>query len=165
MCQKETAEVNARQITVIDTPGLFDTQAGNMEISKEITKCISMAAPGPHVFLLVLKVGQRFSEEEKQAVKIIQDIFGEESVTYTMVLFTGGDLLEMMSIEDYLGEPGSDIMSLIEQCGNRYHVFNNKETRDQTQVTDLLEKIDSMVTVNGGSCYTNEMFRQVEKKE
>ncbi|KAL6460947.1 hypothetical protein MHYP_G00309130 [Metynnis hypsauchen] len=165
MCQKETAEVNGRQITVIDTPGLFDTRLGNVEIQNEITKCISMAAPGPHVFLLVLKVGQKFSEEEKQAVKIIQNIFGKESETYMIVLFTGRDFLFKKSIEEYLGEPGSDIRSLTEQCGNRYHVFNNIDTRDQTQVIDLLEKIDSMVAENGGSCYTNEMFRQVEKKE
>ncbi|XP_036420900.1 immune-associated nucleotide-binding protein 9-like [Colossoma macropomum] len=160
VCQKETAEVNGRQITVIDTPGLFDWKYGDQEGNH---KCISMAAPGPHVFLLVLKVAQKLSKEEKQVVEIIQDIFGKRSVLYTMVLFTGGDLLGKMSIEDYLGEPGSDIRSLIEQCGNRYHVFNNMETRDQTQVTDLLEKIDSMVAVNGGNCYTNEMFQQVEK--
>ncbi|XP_037398411.1 immune-associated nucleotide-binding protein 12 [Pygocentrus nattereri] len=165
VCQKETAEVNGRQITVIDTPGLFDTRIGNVEIQNEITKCISMAAPGPHVFLLVLKVGQKFSEEEKQAVKIIQNIFGKESETYMIVLFTGRDFLFKKSIEEYLGEPGSDIRSLTEQCGNRYHVFNNMETRDQTQVTDLLEKIDTMVAENGGSYYTNEIFRQVEKKE
>ncbi|KAL7883314.1 hypothetical protein SRHO_G00009720 [Serrasalmus rhombeus] len=160
VCQKETAEVNGRQITVIDTPGLFDTRIGNVEIQNEITKCISMAAPGPHVFLLVLKVGQKFSEEEKQAVKIIQNIFGKESETYMIVLFTGRDFLFKKSIEEYLGEPGSDIRSLTEQCGNRYHVFNNMETRDQTQVTDLLEKIDTMVAENGGSYYTNEIFRQ-----
>uniref|UniRef100_A0A3B1J1N1 AIG1-type G domain-containing protein n=1 Tax=Astyanax mexicanus TaxID=7994 RepID=A0A3B1J1N1_ASTMX len=164
-CQRETAEVNGRQITVIDTPGLFDTGVGNVETQKEITKCIFMAAPGPHVFLLVLRVGQRFSEEEKGAVKIIQNIFGEESVTYTMLLFTGGDLLEDMSIEEYFGEPGSDIRNLIEQCGNRFHIFNNKQIRNRMQVTALLEKIDSMLAVNGGSCYTNEMFQQVEKEK
>ncbi|KAI4890399.1 hypothetical protein NFI96_026617, partial [Prochilodus magdalenae] len=165
VCQKERAEVSGRRITVIDTPGLFDTRVSSVDTQKEITRCIYMAAPGPHVFLLVLKVGQRFSEEEKQAVKIIQDIFGEESVAYTMVLFTGGDLLRRKSIEEYLGEPGSEMMSLLEQCSNRYHVFNNKETRDPTQVTALLEKIDSMVAGNGGSCYTSEMFQQVEKEE
>ncbi|XP_049331753.1 uncharacterized protein LOC125799317 [Astyanax mexicanus] len=163
-CQKETAEVNGRQITVIDTPGLFDTGVGNVEIQKEITKCIFMAAPGPHVFLLILKVGQRFSEEEKGPVEIIQNMFGEESVTYTMLLFTGEDLPKD-TIFQYFGDPGSDIRNLIEQCGNRFHIFNNKQIRNRMQVAALLEKIDSMVAVNGGSCYTNEMFQQVEKEK
>uniref|UniRef100_A0A3B1IZD5 AIG1-type G domain-containing protein n=1 Tax=Astyanax mexicanus TaxID=7994 RepID=A0A3B1IZD5_ASTMX len=161
---RDDASVTTEQITVIDTPGLFDTGVGNVEIQKEITKCIFMAAPGPHVFLLVLKVGQRFSEEEKGAVEIIQNMFGEESVTYTMLLFTGGDLPKD-TIFQYFGEAGSDIRNLIEQCGNRFHIFNNKQIRNRMQVAALLEKIDSMVAVNGGSCYTNEMFQQAEKEK
>uniref|UniRef100_W5L859 AIG1-type G domain-containing protein n=1 Tax=Astyanax mexicanus TaxID=7994 RepID=W5L859_ASTMX len=162
VCQKESAEVRQRRVTVIDTPGLFDTSISNEEIIKEITKCITMAAPGPHVFLLVLPVG-RFTHEEKEAVKMIQDRFGEESRRYTMVLFTRGDDLRKMSIEDYIKDSDCSLQNMINQCGNRYHVFNNRNPEDQTQVTDLLEKIDSMVAVNGGSCYTNEMFQKTEK--
>uniref|UniRef100_A0A3B1J7B7 GTPase IMAP family member 8 n=1 Tax=Astyanax mexicanus TaxID=7994 RepID=A0A3B1J7B7_ASTMX len=163
VCQKESAEVRRRRVTVIDTPGLFDTSISNEEITKEIAKCITMAAPGPHVFLLVLTVGQRFTPEEKEVVKMIQDLFGEESRRYTMVLFTRGDDLQEKSIEDYIKNSDRSLQNIINQCGNRYHVFNNRNPEDQTQVTDLLEKIDSMVAVNGGSCYTNEMFQKTEK--
>ncbi|XP_042603946.1 GTPase IMAP family member 8-like isoform X2 [Cyprinus carpio] len=160
-CKKEITEINRRQITVIDTPGLFDTEVDNDEISKEIVKCVSMAAPGPHVFLLVVQLG-RFTKEEKDAVKIIQETFGDKSRMYTMVLFTRGDDLTGKSVEDYFKGKGS-LENFIHQCGKRYHVFNNKDTKDQTQVFELLDKIDCMVTVNGGSFYTNEMFQQVEK--
>ncbi|KAI4881335.1 hypothetical protein NFI96_030632, partial [Prochilodus magdalenae] len=163
-CQRESAEVRGRQISVIDTPGLFDTGVANEEIRKEIAKCITMAAPGPHVFLLVLALG-RFTQEEEEAVKMIQDLFGEESRGYTMVLFTRGDDLQRMemSIEDFIKDSGRSLQNMIHQCGNRYHVINNINRNDRSQVTDLLEKIDSMVAVNGGSCYTNEMFQQTEK--
>uniref|UniRef100_A0A8B9H1I5 AIG1-type G domain-containing protein n=1 Tax=Astyanax mexicanus TaxID=7994 RepID=A0A8B9H1I5_ASTMX len=163
VCQKQSAEVRRRRVTVIDTPGLFDTSISNEEIIKEITKCITMAAPGPHVFLLVLKLGQCFTQEEKEAVKMIQDLFGEESRRYTMVLFTRGDDLRKKSIEDFIKDSEHSLQNIIKQCGNRYHVFNNRNPEDQTQVTDLLEKIDCMVKVNGGSCYTNEMFQKKEK--
>uniref|UniRef100_W5L1X6 AIG1-type G domain-containing protein n=1 Tax=Astyanax mexicanus TaxID=7994 RepID=W5L1X6_ASTMX len=162
VCQKESA-VRRRLVTVIDTPGLFDTSISNEEIIKEIAKCITMAAPGPHVFLLVLTVGQRFTPEEKEVVKMIQDLFGEESRRYTMVLFTKGDDLRGTTIEDYIKDSDRSLQNIIKQCGNRYHVFNNRNPEDQTQVTDLLEKIDSMVAVNGGSCYTNEMFQKTER--
>ncbi len=162
--QKETAEINARQINVIDTPGLFDTELTNKEIQKEITNCISMVLPGPHVFLLLIPLG-RFTQEEAKSVEIIQEMFGENSLMYTMVLFTRGDGLKNKTIEQYLGNPGSPLMNLIEACGNRYHVFDNNQTEDRTQVSDLLEKIDAMVAANGGSFYSCKMFRKMEREK
>ncbi|KAF4080907.1 hypothetical protein AMELA_G00176400 [Ameiurus melas] len=159
VCQKVTVEVNKRQITVIDTPGLFDTNIDNDETKKEMIKCISMAAPGPHVFLLVLKIG-RLTEEEKEAVKIIEKTFGQKSNTYTIVVFTGGDQLKKQKLEEYIEDAGPWLKRLLSEFGNRYHVFNNNDKSSNTQILTLLDKVDSMVKVNGGSCYTNEMFQQ-----
>ncbi|KAI5608697.1 GTPase IMAP family member 8-like [Silurus asotus] len=163
VCQKVTAEVNGRQITVIDTPGLFDTKTDNDETKKEIIKCISMAAPGPHVFLLVLNIVHRFTQEERETVDIIKKTFGKRSNMYTIVLFTGGDMLKKQTIEWFVKDAGPWLQELLMQFGNRYHVFNNNEKTSKNQVLNLLEKIDSMVKVNGGSCYTNEMFQQAEE--
>ncbi|XP_058617870.1 GTPase IMAP family member 8-like isoform X2 [Onychostoma macrolepis] len=161
MCQRETTEINGRHITVIDTPGLFDTELSNEEIQREISNSIHMILPGPHVFLLLIPVG-RFTQEEQRAVKIIQDTFGENSLKYTIVLFTRGDFLKKKTIEQFLGKPGSPLNQLIEACGNRSHVFNN-ESGDRTQVTDLLQKIDNMVKENGESYYSCKMFREMER--
>ncbi|TRY95723.1 hypothetical protein DNTS_022123 [Danionella cerebrum] len=162
---KETAEVNGRLVTVIDTPGVFDTELSNEEIVREFGNCISMILPGPHVFLVVLNLGQRFTQEESKSVEIIQETFGEHSLMYTIVLFTRGDFLRNKSIEQCLGKPGSPLMKLIETCGNRFHVFNNNLTGDRQQVCDLLEKIDAMVNANGGSYYSCKMFREMERNK
>ncbi|XP_016116817.1 LOW QUALITY PROTEIN: protein MLP1-like [Sinocyclocheilus grahami] len=162
VCQKEKAEISSRDITVIDTPGLFDTELSNEQIQREISNCISMILPGPHVFLLLISLG-RFTQEEQTSVKIIQKTFGENSLMYTIVLFTNGDKLKNKTIEQFLGEPGSALKNLIDECGNRYHVFNN-ETGDRTQVTDLLQKIDNMVKTNGGSYYSCKKFREMERE-
>ncbi len=163
-CQREAAEIYDRHITLIDTPGLFDTKLSQEEIQREITNCISMILPGPHVFLLLIPVS-RFTQEEENTVKIIQETFGENSLMFTMVLFTRGDDLKKKTIEEYLGKPDSALMKLIEQCGNRYHVFNNNETGDRVQVSELMKKINDMVTANGGSYYTCKMFRQMEREK
>uniref|UniRef100_A0A672L6I8 AIG1-type G domain-containing protein n=1 Tax=Sinocyclocheilus grahami TaxID=75366 RepID=A0A672L6I8_SINGR len=123
-CQKETDEISSRHITVIDTPGLFDTELSNEEIQREIRNCISMILPGPHVFLLLIPLG-RFTQEEQTAVKIIQESFGENSLKYTIVLFTNGDKLKNKTIDQFLGEPGSkskdaELKKLISDCGNRF---------------------------------------------
>ncbi|XP_073670198.1 uncharacterized protein [Paramisgurnus dabryanus] len=164
-CQKETAEVNNRLITVIDTPGLFDTECSHEEIKREMMNCTSMILPGPHVFIIVLNLTQRFTDEESRSLKIIQEMFGENSLMYTMVLFTRGDQLRNKTIEECLGKPGSVIRNLLEECGNRYHVFNNNLTEDQTQVSLLLEKIDDMVKANGGSYYSSKIFREMQQEK
>ncbi|XP_039538816.1 trichohyalin-like [Pimephales promelas] len=162
-CQRERAEINGRHVTVIDTPGLFDTELTNEKIQQEISNCISMILPGPHVFLLLIPVG-RFTQEEATAVKIIQETFGEKSLMYTIVLFTRGDDLKNKPIEQYLGNPEPALKNLIEACGNRYHMFNNNQTEDRTQVSDLLKKIDNMVKENGDSYYSCKMFREMERE-
>uniref|UniRef100_A0A673IQC9 AIG1-type G domain-containing protein n=1 Tax=Sinocyclocheilus rhinocerous TaxID=307959 RepID=A0A673IQC9_9TELE len=129
--QRESSEINGRRVSVIDTPGLFDTELTNEEIQREIRHCISMILPGPHVFIIVLNLGQRFTQEEATAVKIIQETFGEKSLMFTVVLFTRGDDLKDKTIEQFLGKPGSPLMKLIEACGNRFHVFNNNQTEDR----------------------------------
>uniref|UniRef100_A0A672L9N2 GTPase IMAP family member 8 n=1 Tax=Sinocyclocheilus grahami TaxID=75366 RepID=A0A672L9N2_SINGR len=163
--QRESSEINGRRVSVIDTPGLFDTELSNEEIQREIRHCISMILPGPHVFIIVLNLGQRFTQEEATAVKIIQETFGEKSLMFTVVLFARGDDLKDKTIEQFLGKPGSPLMKLIEACGNRFHVFNNNQTADRTQVTDLLQKIDDMVKENGGSFYSCKMFREMEREK
>uniref|UniRef100_A0A3Q1J8M9 AIG1-type G domain-containing protein n=1 Tax=Anabas testudineus TaxID=64144 RepID=A0A3Q1J8M9_ANATE len=159
-CSKHRAVVHGQKVAVIDTPGLFDTRFKEEKTTKDITQCISYAAPGPHIFLVVVRLG-RFTEEEKQTVQKIQHIFGQAADRYSMVLFTGGDLLQGTTIEEFLDE-SSDLQEIVARCNNQYHVFNN-QLKDQSQVTELLQKIRIIVKKNGGSHYTNEMFQEAER--
>ncbi|KAK2919545.1 hypothetical protein Q8A73_003916 [Channa argus] len=159
-CSKGTAAVDGQKVAVIDTPGLFDTRFGIDKTTKDISQCISYAAPGPHVFLVLIRLG-RFTEEEKQTVQRIQDIFGQDADRYSMVLFTGGDLLQGTTIEEFLNE-SLELQELVARCNGQYHVFNN-QVNNQPRVTELLQKIRNIVQSNGGSHYTNEMFQEAER--
>lgn len=158
-CQKAKGDVNGRKVAVIDTPGLFDTNFTQEEVLTRIKMCISLSAPGPHAFLVVLQLG-RFTQEEKDTVQMIQTTFGEDAARYTMVLFTHGDQLKMQSIESFISE-SPDLKALIRKCYDRYHVFNN-EVKDPQQTSQLMDKIDKMTMSNGDSYYTNDMFRRAE---
>ncbi|XP_078123567.1 GTPase IMAP family member 9-like [Sander vitreus] len=159
-CSKGKAEVDGQKVAVIDTPGLFDTRFDKDRTTKDICQCLSYAAPGPHVFLVVIRLG-RYTDEEKQTVQRIQEIFGRAADRYSMVLFTHGDQLEDTTIEDFLME-SSDLQELVARCNGQYHVFNNK-LKDRSQVTELLRKIRNLNQENGGSHYTNEMFQEAER--
>uniref|UniRef100_A0A672PSQ8 AIG1-type G domain-containing protein n=1 Tax=Sinocyclocheilus grahami TaxID=75366 RepID=A0A672PSQ8_SINGR len=83
-CEKQEVIVDGRNIAVTDCPGLSDTSIDNKKLQILIEQCIYLSAPGPHVFLLVLRLGVKFTEEEKNAVKWIQKNFGEDAVKLTL---------------------------------------------------------------------------------
>ncbi|XP_074530865.1 GTPase IMAP family member 9-like [Halichoeres trimaculatus] len=163
-CSMVKGSVDGQKVAVIDTPGLFDNRFGKDKTAKDLSQCISYASPGPHVFLVVIRLG-RYTEEEKQTVQRIQEIFGQAADKYSMVLFTGGDQLEMeeTTIEKFLAE-SPDLQELVDRCNGQYHVFNNTQRKNSSQVTVLLQKIRKIVQKNGGSHYTNQMFQEAERK-
>lgn len=160
-CSIGRGQVGKQEVVVVDTPGLCDTRFDKEQIDKHIGQCITYAAPGPHIFLVVVRLG-RFTDEEKQTVKRIQEIFGEAADRYSMVLFTGGDLLED-SIEKFIID-SPPLQELVRKCNGQYCVFNNKENLDNhSQTNKLLQNIKRIVLKNGGSHYTNKMFQEAER--
>ncbi|XP_033182039.1 uncharacterized protein LOC113150522 [Anabas testudineus] len=164
-CQKEQSDVNGRPVVVVDTPGLFHSTLSNEDVIDEMVKCISLLAPGPHVFLLVLQIG-RLTPEDVETLKPIKNLFGENSERFIIILFTRGDSLqhEKQSVEDYIMKECDDsLKNVISDCGGRYHVFDNYDEQNCTQVSELITKIDSVVKENRGNFYTKKMLQDAEE--
>ncbi|XP_054457966.1 GTPase IMAP family member 7-like [Anoplopoma fimbria] len=171
-CGAITKSVNGRNITLIDTPGFFDTDRSEEELKPEIVRCITECAPGPHAFLIVLKV-DKFTVHEQAVIAKINQYFSEEVLKYSTVLFTYGDQLEEgQTIEDFVR--GNELLSdLVKKCGGRCHVVDNKYWKNnqqdeyrnnQFQVKELLKTIEKITEANRGSYYTNEMLQAVEEE-
>ncbi|XP_077058553.1 GTPase IMAP family member 8-like [Siphateles boraxobius] len=159
----ETTVRFGKKISVIDTPGLYDTELSREQIKTEIVKCVTYASPGPHAFLIVIRVG-RFTEEEKNTVQHLKEVFGEQILKYTMILFTYKDQLEKQkkTIEQYLEEGDPDLKKLVDSCGNRFFCLDN-ETASSPQIKDLICKIEKMMEENEGAHFTSDMFDETEK--
>ncbi|KAI4875620.1 hypothetical protein NFI96_008202 [Prochilodus magdalenae] len=161
-CTKHAVERDGRIISVIDTPGIFDTSMTKEELKAEVEKCVSMDGTGPCVFLLVISLAARFSEEDRKAVMWVLENFGEHVPVYTIVLFTHADQLKGKTVQDYIRD-GVELRRVINRCGGRYHVLNNKARANSSQVTKLLEKIDLLVQRNGNQLYRKELYQQAQK--
>ncbi|XP_072318230.1 GTPase IMAP family member 9-like [Eucyclogobius newberryi] len=167
-CMSKVRDVNGQKIQLVDTPGLFDTDPSKTNMSPEVLKCVTECAPGPHAVLIVLKI-EKYTEQEKAVVKMIQKYFSEEVLKYTTVVFTrGDDLPEEMRIEEWVSLNPS-LNDLVQKCGGRCHVFDNKywekkedEYRNnQYQIRELLTTINKTVADNGGKYYTNELLEKI----
>uniref|UniRef100_A0A9J7XIF4 AIG1-type G domain-containing protein n=1 Tax=Cyprinus carpio carpio TaxID=630221 RepID=A0A9J7XIF4_CYPCA len=161
-CSSKTNERMGKEITVIDTPGLFDNKLSEEEVQTELLKCITYSSPGPHAFIIVIRVG-RFTEEEKNTVEHLKEVFGEQIEKYTMIIFTHKDQLdkEKKTIEDYLQNADPDLQSLVHSCGKRFFCLNNNSA-SFPQFKDLISKIEMMMAENRGY-FRNETFEGTEK--
>ncbi|XP_033839981.1 GTPase IMAP family member 7-like [Periophthalmus magnuspinnatus] len=169
-CESITKEVNGHLLKWIDTPGLFDT-GREKEMKSEILKCLTECHPGPHVFLIVLKV-DRHTSQEQAVINKLQEYFSKGALEYAILLFTGGDQLdEGTTIQEFVYE-NEGLRQLLEKCGNRVHVVDNKywgENKDvyrsnRYQVSELFRTIEQMKIANGGRFYTNS-FLQLSMEE
>ncbi|KAK5618911.1 hypothetical protein CRENBAI_008483 [Crenichthys baileyi] len=169
-CKAITRSVSGRNLMVIDTPGFFDTDQSEEDLKPEIIRCITECAPGPHVFLIVLKV-EKFTEHEQAVIEKICVYFSEDVLKYAVVVFTHGDQLpDGMQIGEFAGQ-NKLVSELVKKCGDRCHVFDHKywnndpkeEYRNnQFQMERLLQTIDMMVGPNKDRCYTNKFLKAVK---
>ncbi|GAA6229588.1 GTPase IMAP family member 8-like isoform X1 [Lates japonicus] len=159
MCVKHKRNVAGVNITVVEVPGwLTDTMTPGW-LRGEVVRSVSMCAPGPHVFFLVIPISKAFTEKDRKAAVELLMPFGESVWRHCMVLFTWGDWLSNRSIEEHIAGEGEALQWLVEKCMNRYHVVSLYDI----SVMELLRKMTEMTTWNRGHCFTTE-DKQKKKK-
>ncbi|XP_064176262.1 GTPase IMAP family member 8-like [Anguilla rostrata] len=168
-CVKRQGEVAGRQVTVVDTPGWrtkYSVKATAELDKQEIVRSVSLCPPGPCALFLIIDVSSVFREEHRRSAVEHLELLSERVWRHTIVLFTWGDWLGDTTIEQHIETKGRGLQELIEKCGNRYHVLNNENRADGTQVTELLEKIEEMMAGHGGSLYEIDrmLLQEVEEK-
>ncbi|KAL1261166.1 hypothetical protein QQF64_008993 [Cirrhinus molitorella] len=166
---KENGEVAERKLSVVCTPGFakdYLTERRLEDAKFNILRSVTESSPGIHAFILVHSVESSFSVEEKSALEKIMEPLSERVWNHMLVLFTIGDELGKTPIELFIASEGDALLWLIEKCGNRYHVLNTKNRGDESQVTELLEKIEEMVAENNGQLYEidRKTLQDVEEK-
>lgn len=163
VCEKRVSTWDGKELVVVDTPGIFDTEVPDADTQKEITRYVALTSPGPHALLLVVPLG-RYTVEEHKATQKILSMFGKKARRFMILLLTRKDDLEDMDIHEYLETAPEVLREVIGEFQNRYCLFNNRasEAEQEEQKTRLLALVQRIVSENDGRCFTNKMYERAE---
>jgi len=141
-----TVMFNNTKVEVIDTTGWTTECPDNADFRRKLLHdWVSGSARGICIILLVVNASSSFTLKNLKAAQDHLHVLGGKAWSSTIVLFTNGDWLGDVSIEEYIESEGDALQTLVEKCGNTYQVFNNKMKDNGTQVAELMQKIEEMV--------------------
>ena len=155
--------VSGRQVSVVDTPGWVSGHPLDLTpklTQLEIQQSVNLCPPGPHVFALVVRLDRPYVGTGMSAEEHVRFLFSDTVWKHTIVVFTVADKSKM---RPDLIRSDPELRYLTEKCEGRFHVLNISDRADGSQVTELLQKVDQMVTSNGH--YETEEHVSEELKE
>ncbi|KAF7711202.1 uncharacterized protein LOC124388938 [Silurus meridionalis] len=153
-----------RRLKLVETPRWYWKGVHvDLSVQRETERALSLVAPGPHAFLILVPVGQ-FTEMECRIPAELERVFGRGALEHSLVLLTCGDYLTGRDHERYvsLEEPG--LGAMVNECGGRWHVINNRRPNDRQQVRSLLEKVEKLTQRTGGCYLPSAMQKEVEER-
>lgn len=163
--QKESREWSGKELEVIDTPDMLSPSAPPEVAVRDVCTAIVVSSPGPHAVLLVTQLG-RFTKEDQDVVRRLQEVFGTKILSYTILVFTRKEDLDGGSLDEYVCETDNrELAELDVMCARRHCGFNNKakEVEQEAQLKELMQKIEGILWENGGDFYSNEVYQYFQK--
>ncbi|XP_077083035.1 interferon-induced very large GTPase 1-like [Siphateles boraxobius] len=112
-------------------------------------------------FIFVVRLGQ-LTDADKMGIKWLQRVFGVRVLQFVMILFTYESEEESDSIIDDL-KKNSALERLLKKCGGRYHTCSKNMTK-QSEMRDLMDRIEHLFIDNEQRCYTSEMYNTALSK-
>ncbi|XP_059399914.1 interferon-induced very large GTPase 1-like isoform X1 [Carassius carassius] len=137
-------------VSVINLIGLHETDLNLDPLTDHIMNENEIIA-----FIFVVRLGQ-LTDSDKVGIEWLQRVFGDRVLQFAMILFTYESEEESDSIIDDL-KKNSALERLIEKCGGRYHTCS-KNMNNQSEMRDLMNRIEQLFTENKQQCYTSEMY-------
>ncbi|XP_062956995.1 GTPase IMAP family member 1-like [Cynocephalus volans] len=148
-------------VELIDTPDIFSSETSKTDTGcVERGRCYLLSAPGPHALLLVTQLG-RYTAQDQQAVRKVQELFGEGILERMVVVFTRREDLAGACLQDYVRCTENRVLrELVAACGGRVCALDNRATgrEQEAQVQQLLALTEGLLRAHGGAHYTNEVY-------
>ncbi|XP_025234906.1 GTPase IMAP family member 6 isoform X1 [Theropithecus gelada] len=162
--QRGSREWAGKELEVIDTPDILSSQV-LPEAAAAIRQAIILSSPGPHAVLLVTQLG-RFTDEDQQVVRRLQEVFGVGVLGHTILVFTRKEDLAGGSLEDYVRETDNQALAQLDVTVARRHCsFNNRAQGEEqeAQLQELMENVKAILWENEGHYYSNKAYQYIQQ--
>ncbi|KAF4097910.1 interferon-induced very large GTPase 1-like [Onychostoma macrolepis] len=141
---------SGHRVSVISLIGLHETALDLDSLTDQLVNENEIIA-----FIFVVRLGQ-LTDADKMGLEWLQSVFGDRVLQFVMILFTYESEEESDSIIDDL-KKNSSLERLIKKCGGRYHTCS-KNMNNQSEMRDLMNRIEHLFTDNKQQFYTGEMY-------
>ncbi|XP_051745704.1 interferon-induced very large GTPase 1-like [Ctenopharyngodon idella] len=144
-------EIAKRHVSVINMIDLHETDSVDHLIDQLVKE------NEIHAFIFVVRLGQ-LTDDDKMGLEWVQRVFGDKVLQFVMILFT----YEREEESDTINDIKNPVLEqLLEKCGGRFHTCN-KMMNNQSEMRDLMNKIELLFNENKQQLYTGEMLKQRE---
>uniref|UniRef100_A0A3Q4MJA4 AIG1-type G domain-containing protein n=1 Tax=Neolamprologus brichardi TaxID=32507 RepID=A0A3Q4MJA4_NEOBR len=144
-CQVGETKINGIHFRVIDTPDIFDDELKSSDKEKHVKRCKELCESEACVYVLVMHVS-RFTDGERDILTKLEKAFWNKVSEKTVILFTRGNDLKQTEVtfEDFLNSSIPSLKDIIEKCGNRCVVFENRSSSSD-QVEKLMNTVSTVL--------------------
>ena len=159
-----------KKLIVVDTPGIFDTQVNQKQITEEISKWYSLMSPGIHAILLIIKP-DRVTEEDNATVEFFLKAFGPGLDDFLIIVFTNKDQLDHdnITVKQFIETipRGTALRKLTEKRPERCFaigLFKGTDADREEEVKEILSMVDKLKGQAQDKYYSSEQFKMMEQK-
>lgn len=131
---KATGKIQTTKAVLINTPDLLCPSISESKLKKYVNHCVTLSDPGPHVFLLVVQ--QNITDQQKQRLCRILELFSENYFKHSLVLIstpgweTSGS--NCLSLQPSLPD-------LIRMCGKKWIKLQPDPTELLLNLSEILK--------------------------
>uniref|UniRef100_A0A8C1XQ30 AIG1-type G domain-containing protein n=1 Tax=Cyprinus carpio TaxID=7962 RepID=A0A8C1XQ30_CYPCA len=147
------SEIGERQVSVINMTGLHEAELYLDCVDHLINRLLNENEI--HAFIFVMRLGQ-LTDADKMGLEWLQRVFSDKVLQFGMILFTYERQEECDTILDGL-KKNPDLEQLLEKFGGRYQTCN-KMMNNQSEMRDLMKKIEHLFSENKQQCYTSDIY-------
>ncbi|RHZ87722.1 hypothetical protein Glove_31g36 [Diversispora epigaea] len=162
-CQEETIVIDGTRYSIIDTPGIFDSQTSNDDVFEKISRLILRCIYGIKAILIVFEL-TRFSPEQRNTLIAMQNFFGNDTLrNYAIIVLSKPTKDQMINPDDIPHTWNASFIDFIQTLNNRWGISPNSDYFNSNHQIhrDQLDRIKYFIARTPG-VYMTEEFRQMQ---